>query len=365
MNRKVRAAVVVGESKMAIREFDYPVIGSEDGLLRVEMVGVCGTDPKFYSGEVKVAPFPLILGHEVLGWIEEIGDLAAQRWKVKKGDRVVVDSCIRCGYCNRCITGDYRFCEKGWSYGSRISASIPPHLWGGYSEFMYLPPGAVVYKVADSVPATAGILIQAVMANAIRWGRKAGNFSVSDAVLIQGVGQQGLALTIIARESGCNPIIVAGLSRDEERFCLAREFGADFTIDIEKEDLIKCVTEITNGEMADVVVDVAPSPRSIIQAVETVREQGTVVLPTVLGSEVTTSLVTDKIVFRDITIVGQFTSDARTVPKAIKLVESGRYPVERIVSHTFSLDEAETAVLAAGGYLDNVYPIKCAIIPTD
>ena len=140
MSKKVRAAVVEGKERMAIREFDRPMIKEDDALLKVEMAGVCGTDPGVYSDKIKFTDFPIILGHEILGWIDEIGDVAAERWKIKRGDRVVVESMIRCGYCPKCVSGDYRFCEKHLAYGTWVSSSVPPHLWGAYAEYLYLPP---------------------------------------------------------------------------------------------------------------------------------------------------------------------------------------------------------------------------------
>ena len=363
MGQKIRAAVLLNKSEIVIREFDKPDISQDDGLLKVEMVGICGTDPGLYSGKVKYANFPIILGHEILGRIAAIGDKASKRWKVKEGDRVIVEACIRCGYCSKCITGDYRFCESGLAYGTFISASVPPHLWGAYAEYMYLAPGSMVHKISEKAPAKAGVLVNAVLSNAVRWGRMTGDFFLGDAVLIQGLGSQGLALTIVAKESGCSPIIVTGLTRDSDRFVLAKELGADYTINVEKEEVVKRVREITNGNMADVVVDVAGSPNATLTSIDLVKTQGTIVLPTVVGSEVPTPLITDKIVHRDIRIAGQFTSDARTMGKAIKIVESGKYPIEKIVSHTFTLDEAEKGVQTAGGYFKDIYPTKCVITP--
>jgi alcohol dehydrogenase len=363
MVEKIRAAVVVDKSKMEIQKFEKPHIGPEDGLLKVEMVGVCGTDPGFYSGKVKVADFPIILGHEIVGQIAEIGDVASKRWKVKKADRVIVETVFRCGYCEKCVTGDYRFCERNFGYGTTVSASVPPYLWGGYAEYMYLAPGSMVYKVSEKIPAKAAVLINAVLSNAIRWGRVSGNLSIFDAVVIQGAGPQGLALTIVAKESGCNPIIITGLTKDRKRFELAKEFGADYFIDVEREDVVKIVRDITNGYMADIVVDVAGSPKATLATIDLVKTQGTIVLPTVMGNEVVTPIATDKIVMRDIKVIGQFTSDSRTMGKAIKLVESGKYPIEKIVSHTFALDDAEKAVRTTGGYLQDSYFTKGVIVP--
>ncbi len=365
MSKKVRAAVLAGPNKIVIQDFDMPEIGREDGLLKVEMAGVCGTDPKRYSGKVKgPADYPIIMGHEILGRIAEVGDLASERWRVKKGDRVVVEASVRCGYCSKCINGDYRFCENQAGYGGHfVSASTPPHLWGAYAEYMYLAPGCLVYKISEEVPAKAAVLVNAVVADALQWGRLEGNFCIGDTVVIQGVGQQGLCQVIIAKESGCNPIIVTGLSQDSERFKLAKKFGADYIITADREDVIGKVRELTNGRMADVVVDVTGNTQSIPNSIDLVKKQGTLVLPTIVGEEVVTSIATDKIVRGNIKILGVFSCDIRGVESAIKLVESRKYPIEEIVSHIFPLEEAEKAVQTAAGYFKDIYPLKVVIKP--
>ncbi|MFH0914700.1 MAG: alcohol dehydrogenase catalytic domain-containing protein [Chloroflexota bacterium] len=364
MGQKVRAAVVERPGKMGIWEFDMPEIGREDGLLKIEMAGVCGTDPKRYAGKIAwTAEFPIIMGHEILGHIARVGDLASQRWGVKEGDRVIVEAMARCGYCGKCITGDYRFCEKKLGYGGSISAGTPPYLWGAYAEYMYLAPGSLVYRISEKVPAPAAVLVNAVVADALYWGRLLGNFSIGDTIVIQGPGQQGLCQVIVAKESGCSPIIITGTSRCAERFKLAREFGADYVIDVDREDVIARVRALTEGRMADVVVDVAGNPQSIPASLELVKVQGTLVLPTVVGEENKTSIATDRIVRRDIKIVGVYTSDARVMGRAIKLVESGKYPIEKMVSHVFPLDEAEKAVQTAGGYFRDIHPTKVVIKP--
>ena len=363
MDQKVCAAVLESSSKIVIREFDMPEINSEDGLLKVEMVGVCGTDPKLYSGLVKYAELPLILGHEDLGRIAKIGNNASKRWGVKEGDRVVVEHFIPCGECRNCLLGNYRFCDHMIAYGMFVSSSRPPHLWGGYAEYMYLAPKSIPYKLSESIPAEAGALVSGVISNAIRWGRMKGDFSIGDAVVVQGVGQQGLCQVIVAKESGCNPVIATGISGDSQRFQLAKEFGADFIIDVEKEDVVSRVKDLTGGEMADVVVDVAGSPKAIQVSLDLVRHGGTLVVPAVTGTETTTPLVVDKIVHKEIKFQGVFSSDATCMKRAIKLVESRKYPIEKIVSHKYPLKDAEKAVKMAGGYVKDIRPTKCVIVP--
>jgi alcohol dehydrogenase len=364
MATKGLAAVVKEPGKIELEEFTLPKIGPEDGLLRVEMVGVCGTDPGLYRGKVKLGPYPFILGHEILGRVEEVGSEMARRFGIKKGERVIVEAFIRCGHCDNCKKGNYRFCVNQSGYGGFISAETPPYLWGAYGEYMYLAPGSAgIYPVSEETPAEAAVLINAVISNGIRWVREMGGVTIGDTVVIQGVGQQGLAATIAAREAGAALVIVTGLSIDSERFKLAKEFGADVIINAEQEDVVFKITEITQGKLADVVVDVTGNPEALQIDPDIVKPQGTIVSAGITGTETITPLLMDKIVFKEIRLQGVLSNDITTMRPAIRLVESRKYPIEKIVTHKFPLLQAERAVQTTGKEFPADYPIKVVIKP--
>ena len=360
--QKSRAAVLESPRRISIQEFNIPQIGPNDGLLKVEMAGVCGSDPKFYHGLSQINT-PIILGHEILGHIEEVGEQAAQRWRVKKGDRVIVEANIRCGNCYYCLTGNYHLCQRGMGFGTRLSTQVTPSLWGAYSEYMYLHSEAEVHKISEGVPAEAAVLTSAVIANGIQWVRLLAGATIGDCVVIQGAGQQGISATVAARESGATPVIVTGLSRDSQRLALCREFGAHHTINVEKEDVTAKVSEITGGRMADVVVDVTGSPQALQKSLDLVRPKGTILAAGLTGSETLTPLLIDKIVHKEIRLQGARSKGAAAVLSAIKLVEARKYPWERIVSHHYPLEKAEEALQAVGGDLKDIYPTKAVIVP--
>ena len=188
MMRMTRSMVVEKPGQIVMREFPIPAIGAEDGLIRIEMAGVCGSDPGMYRGKASSLPiaYPLILGHEVVGRVEEIGELAAQRHKVKKGDRVIVETAFGCGFCHACLTGNYVQCESSLLYGHTIPCDRPPHLWGAYGEHLYLAPRAMVHKISDDLPPEAAVLICAVLGNTVRWLRNIGNVSIGSEVEEEG-----------------------------------------------------------------------------------------------------------------------------------------------------------------------------------
>lgn len=362
--KKGKAVVLEAPRKLSLKEYDIPEIGPEDGLLKVDMVGVCGGDPGIYNGTKGRAPrpYPIIMGHEIIGTIEKIGKSASERHGVKEGDRAIVEFAVGCGHCYECIRGKYNLCEKFISYGTMVSCKDPPHFWGGYAEYLYIAPRAKVHKVSLDLPLEAGVLVSAVLGNAIRW-LKIGGISIGDTIVIQGPGQQGLASIIAANEAGASCIIATGRSHHQLRFDLAREYGAKYCIDVQTEDLFESVKEITRGRMADIVMDTTGNPEGAIHAINLVRRNGVVILPGMYGTKTEIPLVLDKIVVNEIKLFGVFSHDITSVIPAVALVESRKYAVEKMVTHRFRLEEAEIAVQSVGKEILQENLIKAVIRP--
>jgi alcohol dehydrogenase len=359
--KKTISVVLEQVGQIRIREFPVPSVGPTEGLLRIERAGVCGSDPKIYHGILKDPKLPLILGHEIVGFIEEIGEEASRKYGVQKGNRVVMEGIIRCGYCVNCINGKYKFCKNVKGYGVTISCTDPPHLWGAYGQLMYIAPGSIVHRIPSEISPEVAVLINAVIANGIEWVR-AGGVHVGDTVVIQGAGQQGLVSVAAARESGAACVIITGLSRDLQRLALAKEFGADVCIDVEKNDPVKMVADLTGGRMADVVIDVTGDERAIQKSLDLVREQGTVINGGTTGTDKLTHLPLDKIMFKEIRFQGVFTNQIDSVLSAIRLAKSRKYPFEKMVTHVFPLEEAEKALKTVAGETEE-YPIKVILKP--
>lgn len=360
--RSARAAVLEAPERIGLREYPLPQIGPEDGLLRVEMAGVCGTDVKYYTA-LEPTPYPIILGHEILGIVEQIGRRAAQRYGVREGDRVLVEGSVPCWSCHQCLSGEYRFCPKKHGYGTQTSSAEPPHLWGAMAEYMYLAPGSILHRIEPAMPAGTAIAA-ALLANAIEWLRRKGSLELGDRVLIQGSGPQGLAAVVVARESGAGQVIVTGLARDAARLQLARLLGADATIVADEEDVVQRVRELTDGRLADVILEVSGSPMAIAASCELVRPMGTLVLAGQTGRDTITPLKLDRLVLKEIRVQGVFIKGQVAYAKALDLARTrgAHYPIERIVSHTYPLDQAERAILDASG-LGPADFVKSAITP--
>jgi len=357
------SAVLEGKRKMVIREFELPIIKDDDALLRMELVGVCGSDVSIYNEKFGPRPYPLILGHEIVGYIIKAGEKFLKKNNINIGDRVIVELSFGCGDCINCINGRYIACEKKYYYGSRISCAEPPFLWGGYGQYLYLPYRAMVHKISKEMPRETAVLVCAVIANAIRWLRQVGNVSIGDFVVIEGAGQQGLAAAAIAKEAGASLVIVTDLIKTKERFELAKRMGADVCINVEKQDVVEEIKKVTNGHMADIVMDVTGNPVAAKRSYKLVRHGGTVILPGLYGSEEEIPIALDEVIRKEVKILGVFSHDNKAVVPAIRLAEKGNYPWEKIITDVYKLNDAEKALQFAGGELEAKKPIKVAIDP--
>jgi alcohol dehydrogenase len=363
MKSKCRAMVLTGPKQLEMQTFDLPNIGEDDGLVEVELAGVCGSDPGIYDGKSTrgLRPYPIILGHEIVGRVVELGKEAKKRLDIVEGDRVVVEYAFGCGLCDSCLSGNYTLCDKNYTYGSMISCKEPPYLFGGYSEYVYIHPRAMVHKIGDSISPEVGVLICAVLGNGIRWLRQVGGVSVGDTVVILGPGLQGLAGVCVAKESGADSTVIIGLSRDKSRLEMAKRFGAHFVINSETEDPVEAVSQITHGKMANIVMDVTGNPSGAELALSLAGKRATLVLPGIYKGK-KASLNLDEAVFREIRVLGVFSHDFRAVESAIKMVRQSQYPFKELITHRFPLKDAEQALRLVAGE-EGEMPLKVVLDP--
>ncbi|HXG39393.1 MAG TPA: alcohol dehydrogenase catalytic domain-containing protein, partial [Candidatus Limnocylindrales bacterium] len=215
----VRAAVLVAPRRIEVERLPRPSVDADAALVAVELCGICGTDLKTFAGDLP-APYPIVLGHEIVGRVAEIGERAARRYGVAAGDRVLVESSIPCWSCPACRSGAYRLCPTKGGYGTRLSVSVPPGLWGGLAELLYLAPGSIVHRLPASIGPRVAIAIPLV-ANGLQWVTRMGSLRPGDRVLVQGCGPQGLAAALVARAGGAAEVTVTGLTTDRGRLAFA------------------------------------------------------------------------------------------------------------------------------------------------
>lgn len=367
MAEPVVAVVQTGPRALEMVELPRPRVGRDDALLRVEACGICGTDVEQYRGELDGVidlRYPLVPGHEPVGVIEEIGADAAARWGVRVGDRVAVEPFLPCGGCRSCLGGSYEHCT-GWaqmmSYGF-VPTAVAPAAWGGYATHLYLHPKAVIHRVAPTIAPDVAVLFNPLGAG-VRWGVTLPRTTLGATVVVLGPGQRGIAAAVAAKVAGARLVIITGLTRDRHKLDLALELGADVAIDVEQEDLVPRVLELTDRRGADIVVDVsANATQPVVDAVDLVRAGGTIVLGGLKGTTVP-QFPSDKIVLRGITVIGARGVTADGYREALSIIEQGRFPLERMRTHTFPLAEAERAIQVLGGEVPGEHAVNVVITP--
>jgi threonine dehydrogenase-like Zn-dependent dehydrogenase len=369
MTERSRAAVATAAYTTEFREFDIPVPGPDDGLLRVEAAAICGTDWQIYGRATRGGGLgPLILGHENVGRVVTLGERAAERWGVRAGDRVAVEEFLPCGTCRLCRGGHYRLCAATDArgdgpflrYGS-TPVSVAPSLYGGFSEYLYLHPRAIVYPVGhDLDPELAALFIP--IANGIRWVVQEGGLQLGQTLVVQGPGQHGLGCVVAAREAGAGRIVVVGTAADRHRLDVATALGADHVVSADGADVVGTVLDLTGGG-ADLVVDLAPGvPETVERAIGMCAKRGTVILVASKHAKPIAGFPHDVVVRKELRLLGVRGHDHRSVVPAVELIRSGTHPLRLLTTHRFPLDQADEALRTAGRRTDPA-AIHVSIIP--
>ncbi|HUK61633.1 MAG TPA: zinc-binding dehydrogenase [Stellaceae bacterium] len=346
----VRAAVAVKPRQTEIREFPLPEIPPDAGLLRIEATGICGSDWGMYLNE---RPGPRILGHEMIGVIERLGEVARARWGASEGDRVALEEYLPCGHCEYCRTGEYRSCLEtdarvhgGVRYGS-TPLTVAPALWGGYSQYLYMHPRTVLHRVPAGVPTNVAAMALPI-GNGFQWAWMDGGAGPGKTVVVQGPGQQGLGCVIAAAVVGADKIISTGLARDERRLAVARELGAHHTVVVDRENLLEEVKRLTGGRMADLVIDASGGGPEIVNAsVALLRKRGVLVIAARKGPIDGFDL--RQIVDKQVILRGTRGHSYEAVERALGVMAAGRVPLERMSSHVVGLGDIDHALRMVGG----------------
>jgi alcohol dehydrogenase len=187
------------------------------------------------------------------------------------------------------------------------------------------------------------------LSNAIRWVYEVGRVGLGSSVVIAGPGQRGLLAAFAARNAGAAQVIVTGTARDEHRLKLALQLGASATINVDAEDPVARVRELTGGTLVDVVLDVsAGAVEPVRQAVDMVRRGGRIVLAGLKGRTPLKDFLVDKVVFREIELVGVLSAGWSSCELAIDMIQRHAIDFAPLCSHSFSLSQANDAVATLG-----------------
>src|ERR1700693_1894530 len=270
----VLAATLVKPGHYEIREYPLPEPASGCVVVKMEMSGICGTDKHTFQGYTtqyggRKLEFPIIQGHENVGTIAAIG--GSQKYtdfegiQLQVGDRVVVGANVSCGQCYYCRHDfPYYCCENTTDYGNNLSAKYAPHLFGGWSQYMYIVPNSTLVKVPDDLPSEVAVLTE-IFAVSVGLDRAKQisafpneSFRFDDTVVVFGVGPLGMCFVIKARMMGAGTIIAIDLS--DYRLTFAKKVGADYALNASNStasERVEFIRDLTQGRGADVVVEAA------------------------------------------------------------------------------------------------------------
>jgi L-iditol 2-dehydrogenase len=330
----------------------------------MEVSGICGTDKHTYQGYVgqyggKAVPFPIIQGHENVGTIAAIGGDGRytdfEGVVLKVGDRVIVGPNVSCGTCYYCRHDfPYYCCENTVDYGNNITAKNPPHLFGGWSQYLYVIPGSFLVKIPDELPSEIAVLTE-IMAVTVGLDRAkqvsafpSESFRFDDTVVVLGVGPLGMCFVMKARMLGAGTIIAVDLSGYRLNF--ARKLGADHVINAAQSSEGKRLTlirDLTHGRGADVVVECAGVPGAVREGLEMLRVSGLLVEAGNFSDVGEISISPHRhLCAKNVRILGVGGEEpAAYGPSMRQMARYMRhYPLQEFVTHRFGLRQVEAAM---------------------
>lgn len=352
---KMKALVAHAPGEYRLEFIPTPTAKGDDVIVRVEGCGVCAGDikayhgaPSFWGGEGN-PPYiraPMVPGHEFVGRVVEVGP-GQKEFKI--GDRVVSEQIVPCGECRFCKTGKYWMCQKHDLYGFQNNVN------GGMAEYMRYPHEGRKYKIPDGMPLEQALLIEPYACSKHCVDRA--GITNEDFVVLSGAGTLGLGMVGAIRKR--NPAVLAVLDMNDLRLAKAKEFGADIVMNPGKEDVVRKITDMTEGYGCDTYIEATGHPSSVKQGLEMIRKMGTFVEFSVFGdlTAVDWSIISDR---KELNLYGAHLSPY-SYPSVIQWIQDGSLPTAGVVSHKFRLDDWEKAFETASTGADNA--VKVAIIP--
>jgi len=315
----LKAVYLESPFKIGIKDVPVPDRKPREALVKIKSVGICGSDIGAFRGTNKLVTYPRVIGHELAGEIVEVGENPRN---LKPGDKVIVDPYLYCGKCYPCSIGRTNCCENLKVLGV--------HIDGGMAEYITHPDHMLV-KVPDTLPWDIIPMAEplTIALHAIHRSR----LTAGEHIVILGAGGIGLLIAQSALAYGAVPIIV---DLDEERLKLGHSLGISHSIQLGKQELISQVAKITNGRMAEVVVEASGANSAIRSTLDLVSFAGRIALTGWPPKE--TELPTDIITRKEIDIRGSRTS-AGEFEEAIELISSGKVDARALLSKVVTLEE--------------------------
>lgn len=326
----MRAAVFRGPKDIVIQEVEKPTAGPGEFVLKVEAAALCGSDLRTYNhGHPKVTP-PQILGHEVAGIVDSVGEGVTY---VKPGDRVAVAPGIPCGECYFCERGQQNMCQRRVVMGT--------HFPGAFAEYVKIPAGALRAGTVVKLPANGSFELATLGDPLVAClnGQEVLGVKLGDIVVVQGAGPIGVFHAQLARLQGAIKVILTDINAN--RLAFVKQYNiADVYVDSSQEDLEAVVKAETDGRGADIVICANTAPAAAVQAVRLAAKNGKVQLFAGFPKDQTALGLDGNIIhYSQVHVVGAFGSTPRQYRLAQQLLMSGRINGEMLITHRMPLEQ--------------------------
>lgn len=317
-----------GPGNLELREMPVPHIERDEVLIRVRACGICGSDLKIQDDQHPYTP-PVVVGHEFSGEIAEVG-ANVKGWEI--GARVVSEQHTKaCGSCRLCLTGNAFACSSKRAPGYFTD--------GAFAEFIKIP-ARLLHRVPDNLSFVEAAFSEPAAVAAHGMLERTG-ITPEDVVLVLGCGPIGLVAAKMAQHAGASEVIITGINRDETtRLPKARELGVDHVVNVMRTDLTTQVEEITNGEGADVVIELSGAPSAINQAFHLARRLGRVgIIGQLPVDEIT--IPYRQAMFRALSVIFSYSSKYTSWEKVLSLFEREAIKPAQFITHVLPLAEWE------------------------
>lgn len=359
----VQAATMLQPGEIALREYPKPEVAEDALLLKIVAVGVCGSDKHMYGGKMSL-PWPVIPGHEFSGVVESIGPKANASMKIvggllREGDRAtVVPGSQACGKCWYCIHVPHRpqLCPNRSVFGFRTSSEAP-HLFGAFSEYLYVPGDAFVLKLPDGLSMERAALTEplAVAQRAVSRALSPGvpyageGFGAGSRCVVMGVGPIGLLVVASLRNMGAGEIIAFDMSA--ERLEFSQKFGATQTVNLSKlsrEARKEQVLSWTDGVGPDVVIEAAGVPAAFEEGLNLVRRGGKLVEVGHYGDPGGVEIRPHVVCNKDVDIFGSWAYPQIQFEPALDMLLRTSLPIDDIITHRMPLSQVQAGIEVTG-----------------
>jgi len=319
----LKAAVLHAPYDIRIEELPRPTLPKGHVLVKVIAVGICGTDLAMYRGNLAPRKLPLVPGHEFSGLVERVGEGVDPSME---GTRVVAEINVTCGKC--------WFCKHGLRTHCLFRKAIGIDLDGAMAEYV-LVPVSNLHVLPEGISFEEAVLVEPLAA-VVRMAQLV-DIPIGSTVVILGSGPIGLLSLQVVKLRGATQVVAIDLL--EERLQVARELGADITLNLSEEsDPVSRILEITDNKGADVVVEATGDPKALDLALKMVRPRGVIAAKSTHGLPTTFNYT--ELVVKEISLVG---SRCGPFEHAISLISKGLVNVNKLITHIMPLDEVARA----------------------